>query len=655
MVTATKRAAAIVLVAAGFSGGAGHAQQPAQTVQQDFNAAEALSAGADRIAALTAWQALEPRVAARPRSRAIVLIRKAEVLLALDRRDEAVVALRAGLADLPPEDATLRGDRYRAYLDLAAMAQLSLDYASAVDAYRLAEAAASAPSESLAALRGLIQTATFTDPVAAAAAVGRADALLATTKVDGDLAADFASAKTVLALNRGDLPLATAESMKAVKLLGGLTERTQIRDVPARSNAAIALLLSGRKEEARRYMAMTGAGRIPTGNFDGGAVMTPPDCGGEAGLKPNDMAVVQFSVGDDGSVLVAQPIYAAGGGQVALTFARAVQQWSWTAEQVKAMPPFLRYNTRVEMRCNMEFSRPSVGDGLMADLAAWSATRGAPIPDMPDNAALALPAQRAALAAATPGKELPALVGLVRSPVVPREEKVEFARRALILAQQGKAPPTAQLALDMEARVNATADRWKVTSYRRAVTPLLAQAPYASDPQARAALRLLLADAERQRSDPAAATLLDQVATDFGLAANDPLKVGALIRLASIAQQRGDEAAAKAAFAKSGLAASQCALVDDAPKMLHAGGTFPSTAMEWGFEGWTKTQFDIASDGSVKNSRVIVSYPPFIFTEAGVGTASGLQFAKTFRPDGGLACGATTRRVVFALPQNHTR
>ncbi len=139
-------------------------------------------------------------------------------------------------------------------------------------------------------------------------------------------------------------------------------------------------------------MAMTGAGRVPDGNFDPGAAMMPPDCGGEAGLKPQDMAIVQFSIRDDGTVLLAETIYAEGGGAVALAFAQAARSWSWSVEQVKAIPSFLRYNVRVELRCNLAFPRPSIGDGLMTTLTEWLRAQGQPVPEEPENPAQRLPA-----------------------------------------------------------------------------------------------------------------------------------------------------------------------------------------------------------------------------------------------------------------------
>ncbi|MHA0328429.1 hypothetical protein [Sphingomonas melonis] len=649
-------AIAVLGLAASSSGQAQQApQRPAEsrTVQQDFEAATALSSGTDRAAALAAWEALEKRVADRPRNLGLVLVRKSVVLDAMNRSDESVAAARRGLALLPATDASLRDDRYSAYTNLAHVAHRTLDYASAASFYAQAETQATNPTDKLAALLGQIQTATFTDPAAAAAAATRADALLAQVKADKEVLASFASAKAVLALNRHDLPTATAQAMDAVKDLGGLTNKTDLRDAAARSTAALALLLSGRKDEARRYMAMTGAGRVPAGNFDPGAAMMPPDCGGEAGLKPQDMAVVQFSIRDDGTVLLAEPIYAEGGGAVALAFAQAARSWSWSVEQVKAIPSFLRYNVRVELRCNLAFPRPSIGDGLMTTLTEWLRAQGQPVPDEPENPAQALAGERAALAAARDGlPRLVALVALIRSPVVPREEKQAFAEEALKIAQGAKAPVTGQLGLALEERTNSRADMWGASAYRRVVAPLLDQAPYAANPQARAAIRLLLADKEEPRSDRRAA-LLDQVVKDQALGEHDALRTGALIRLASLAQARGDAVAAKDAFAQSGLSANQCALVGDAPQLRHAGGTFPEEAMSWGFEGWTRTQFDIAADGAVVAPRVIVSYPPFIFTQAGNATAKSFVFSKTYRPAGALACGAATRQVRFRLPSRH--
>ncbi|MBI0474552.1 hypothetical protein D9601_04145 [Sphingomonas sp. MA1305] len=640
-------AAALIAVA-----GQSTAQQAARTVQQDFDAAEALDAGTDKAAALAAWQALEQRVRDRPRSRAIVLVRKSAALLALDRKDEAVTAAQAGLAILPADDASLRADRFQASLNLGRIAMTSLDYATAADWFAKAEATADSARDKIVAALSLVQTATFTDPAAAAAAQTRLDGLVASAKLDRASLGTIAEAKGILSLNRGDIPAAQATFRDAVRAFGGINSNMiDLHDVSVRSDAAIAYLLGGNEDEARRYVALTGAGAKSIGLIDPGVAMVPPDCGGEEGLKPNDMAVVEFSIADDGTARGVRPIYAAGGGKVALAFAQAVRQWSWIPDQVKSMPTFLRYNARVEMRCNLAFPRPSINDQLEAELIAWGRGKGLNFADRPDSPATAIVAQRRALKDAASGGDslatLPALFALIRNPVVPRDERGPAARRALAIAVANGAPATARLDLDLEARTATAADLYRRGNFRRIVEPMLGETPYASDSQARAALRLLLADREsdRVRRD----VILQQVAQDKALAAADPLKVGALIRLASLAQERGDLEAARTTFAASGLAANQCALIDKPPQFAHAGGTYPQEAQRWGMSGWTRTQFDVDPDGRVLNERAIISYPPFVFTKAGVDTIRTARFSKTYRPDGSLGCGALTKGVRFSL------
>lgn len=460
--------------------------------------------------------------------------------------------------------------------------------------------------------------------------------------------------KGLLLLNSGDFRGARAKSTAAVGLLGGLTDRTDLRDVSARSDTAIAALLAGDGEEARRYMALTGAGRLPKGSFDPGVQMRAPECGGEGGLKPNDVAVIEFSVGDDGTVISSTPIYAAGGGSVALEFARAALGWSWTPEQLKSLPPFFRYNVRLEMRCSTAFERPSIGGILRTSMETWLASKGLHLPP-PDQGgdAQSLPRQRAALAAAEAkaGAQafelLPLLSRLMDNGVLPREEKEVIARRALAIADANGVPAMPRLAIDLVVRTSAHAESRHSSVFVRDALPLLDQPLYANDAGARSALRLLIADADERSVGSRTKILLHQVADDPALVANDPMRVGALVRIASIEQQAGDAAAARAAFAQSGLAANQCGIIDSPPRMLSAGGVYPQEAMAWGFEGWTQDQFDVSADGRVVNSRVILSYPPFVFTKAGNKTMENARFAKSFRPDGSLGCGASMQRVRF--------
>lgn len=192
------------------------------------------------------------------------------------------------------------------------------------------------------------------------------------------------------------------------------------------------------------------------------------------------------------------------------------------------------------------------------------------------------------------------------------------------------------------------ADGWRDDDPVKAAEAALA-GRYAQDPDARTAIRMILADATRAK--PAKAIpYLQAVAADRELASTSALRPAALVQLASLEQARGDVAAAKAAFARSGLTADQCSLVDSPPALLRVGGTFPEEAMRWGFEGWTLIQFDIAAEGKVVNERTVLSYPPFVFSEAGAKTIAGARYAKSYRPDGGLGCGGSAQRVRFAMP-----
>lgn len=626
------------------------------SVQQDFEAAVALDAKGDWPVALAAWEKLEARTKPGSRSRGLVLVRKSTALFRLKRSDEAVQSARAGLALLPAADASLAEDRWRAYLQLGAVAANAIDYASADEAFLAAERAAPDTATKLSALLAFVETAVFVDPAAATAALGRIDALAAAGPLDKVAKALIARRHTLLLLNRGDFPAAQIYAMEAVKQLGGLTEHTDTRDVSARSDVAIAALLAGKSDDARRYMAMTGAGRLEKGSFDPAVQMTPPDCGGEAGLKPADMAVIEFSIADNGGVFAVSPIYAAGGGAVAMEFARAARDWSWTPEQVKELPPFFRANARVELRCSTSFERPSIGKLLDGDTRTWLASKGLDVPlETGGSDAAAAPRQRTALAAVeakagpTALAILPALFALADNSVVGREESHLLFGRGRAIAQANGAPPLVRLAFDMRERLSGTADSWHDGVYRRVMTPLLADPVYTANPAARAAVRLLLADNERAGSRQAR-VLLQAVADDAALPANDPMRVGALIRLASAEEATGDKAAARAAFDRSGLTANQCAILDKPPQLVRAGGTFPQEALLWRFEGWTRTQFDVAPDGRVLNERAVLSYPPFVFTKAGTATIAGARYSKTFRPDGGFGCGGLTQQVKFRLP-----
>ncbi len=647
------------LVAGLLAGGTAGAQQPAAkaapTAQQLFDAAVALDGAPDAAAAARAWLALEQRSKPGSRSRAIAQVRRGGALIRAGDRAAAGESLRAGLAALPAADPALAEDRLMARLRLAALALDALDYASAADFYVAAEADAADPSTKLVVLLGQVQAMTFVDPDRARAALARAEAVVAgVTKIDDAARAMVARRQAELLLNTGDFAGAKAAALRAVAASGGLTTRTSLSDVVVRSDAAIALLLAGQPDQARQYMAMTGAGRLPKGEFDPAAEMRAPDCGGEAGLKPDDVAVVEFSIADDGTVQGVAPVYAAGGGRVALEFARTVKEWWWPAERVAAIPAFFRYGARVEMRCSTAFPRPSIDDNVDAQVDRWLTGKGVDLPDAANGPA-ALAAQRAALATAsaaspTSPTTLGALFRLSRNWALPGDERSALYGRAQTIAAAQDAPPVVRLAFD--PAILEGGDRHE---RRRAALIALAASPlYAGDPQTRAILRLMVADRDlaRRSGDQAAMPVLRQIVDDAALPKDDPLKVGALVRIASLEQRAGKVEAARTAFAATGLDAKQCALIDTRPKLVSAPGSeaFPREAQAWGFEGWAQVQFDIGADGRTATPRALLSYPPFIFTAASTNFLKAARFGKTYRPDGEPGCGGTTQRLIFKLP-----
>lgn len=621
---------------------------PVATVQQAFDAATTLDAKGTPAERAAAWHALGDRVKGNRRTVAIVDVREGRALVAAGRDDEGEALVRHGLADLPAADATLREDRYDALLVLGAVAEQRIDYADAAARYAEAERAAETPAERFGAILAQIRTATYTDPDAAVAAVGRADALMATLKVEPGVAAMVRRFHAELLLNRGDTVGAKAQAAAAVKLQGGLTSRTDSEDVSARSDYAIASLILGDSAQAREYMAMTGAGRIPNGVFGRGVDTNVPDCGGEAGLKPADLAVVEFTVADDGRTIGVRPVYAAGGGAVALEFARAVTHWSWTPEQLKDVPIFFRNRVRLELRCSTSFARPSIDAYLDTRLGRWLADQDVEMPPIPAGSeAAALPVERGLLAAAEArsGKEAPTLVPIlhliVRNRVTPRDERHAAATRELAILEARHAPPLVRLGANIAA-VDSLPD------HERAAFQQLASR-YAGDAEAAGALALI--NAERNgRSTTQARAWLQPIAANATLGNDNPIRTAALIRLASLDERAGDPDAARALYAQANIPPESCALIDARPQLLHVGGTFPMEAMHWGFEGWTQIQYDISPAGKVSNARAVIAYPPFVFTKAGIATMVGATYAKTYRPDGQLGCGGETGNVRFRLP-----
>ncbi len=650
-------------IAVALLAGPSMAQPPAAqpSIQQQFEAASAALDADHWTQALALYQQLEARLpATRKRDLALVRVREGIALGQLDREEEAADALRRGLPDLPTNDPSLTSDRFTGLILQAKIEERALDYGGAYKDYLTAEPLVPDLISKTPAIRGLIQTGMFYD---APAALARADAAIAAAAAlkpgDKKLEALFRTMRGRVLLNMKRPAEALKELQHAVDLQGGLTDRVNANDLAARSDLAIAALQSGDDAKAREYLAWTGAGHFKDG-FPMGTGMVPPACGPD--LSPSDVAIVEFSIRDDGTVGASTPIYSSRQGQSALLFAEAVTGWSWQPNELKDIQPLFRALTRMEIRCSTAAEHPSVLAALRRDLDQWLDARGVVPDDVAQgrsDAARLVPLQqeltrREQASGPSSLAILPVLADLASNALVGRDDRHGYLTRALAIARAEKAP--APVLAWIGIRLAASDWSWTRHADTRpaALQALLADPAIAADPHASAAVRLILAEVlyDRKKDKAGLIAALSQVPSTPGLDPNDPLRAAALVRLASAELRAGDADAARSAYARSGLTATQCALMDDRPRLKFSGasaGDFPQEALRWGFEGWVKMEFDLKADGSTTNVRPVVAYPPFVFESAASNILDRTRYEKTFRPDGALGCGGLDQHVRFTL------
>jgi len=624
----------------------------AQTLQQRFDAATAAVDGNRCAEALREFAAIK---ASGPYKRnpflaATVDVREGRCLAQLGRLDEADAAIRRGLPAIAAKGDGFRAEVRAARLALGDIAVARLNYDAAEPEYRAAVDA----SEGVARVGPLLRLSgvlMFDHDGRALAAAGEARTVaMASPDIDKKQIAQVQTQYARVLLNEGRYAEAYKELKEGLAKQGGLSLRVSLSDVATRSDLAIAAVKAKDFDGARQYLAYTGAGRMADSPFVRAAAMDPPVCDPASGLTPADQAVVEFSMTDDGRIAGAQPIYTTGKRAAALAFARAVEDWSWRAEDAAKIPPFFRQVGRVEMRCVKAPEAPALTEPLREAAAASLAAAGAGTPVWEDmSAAAALSLQRAAFAKAQAGGDKPATVqaalALAASPVTDAKE-TEAMLAAARAAATGLPTPVRSYVGLMAARLDGD-------DYRRTARTLLAQPDMAADPLTAATLRLLVAARTTKARPPAdAPQLLQAVVAEDRLPARHPLKTAALLAQANAHAEAGDQAAARAAFERTGLTAEQCALVGLQPAMRSSGGganDYPDAARRFGFEGWVRTEFDVAADGRTVEPRAVIAYPPFLFDEAATGLMRGARFTSSYRPQGALACAGRQQSVIFRL------
>ncbi len=626
---------------------------PEAPLQQRFDWATRAGEQGRCQEAVAQFEAIERTLTApaAPLVKAAIAVRKGQCLLPLGQIDQGETAIRAGLPTLITQGANFRGDVRMAHLALGAVAMARLDYAIAEHDLR----AALALSEGQARVRPLVDLARVTafdgGPQPLAYAQEAIDLLRAredaTTKEGKEQIALAMTIHARILLNQGQVSPAFAELQQSVSLLGGgLTTRISLSDVTARSDLAIAALLDNKPDLARQYLAYTGAGRMKDAPFASARQMDTPDCGAAEGLMPEDMAVIEFSLGEDGAVKRVTPIYSRKGRDVALAFARAVRDWAWTPEDAKAIPAFYRVATRIELRCS---NRGGPREGILSPVSAafWQWT-GVPA-ELEGGDVRALPAARA-LAAGKDGRDrLAAIAWMNTNRFTAYEERERDLEQAVQLAERLDAPAPVKTYLAVTLSKASSKSYFNPAPVRA----LLARPEILADPLSAATARLSIASpAYRYPAPPDADALIDAVIQDDRLPANDPLKISALLQKASFAVRRGDLQTAQASFARTGLTEQQCAIIGPPPALQKTGinsESFPRDAMAWGFDGWVKTEFDIGADGKTQTQRAIIAYPPFVFNKAAVDVVQSTRYEISYRPETKLGCAANQRTINFQI------
>jgi TonB family protein len=629
----------------------------AGTVQEDFNAAQAKLDAGDYPAARTGFAALLERLgASKSRSAMIVRNRLGETMIAMGDVEAAQPLLEAAVAGLPAGIAAAADERATALTQLARAVEEQGKLRQAHEHWQAIIAEKLLPSGSLGLLQariGAARTGQWTQPDAAAKLL---DGLLAEPEsawgspqagISGRLL--VLRLKGQLAMHMGRLDEARRTLDEAGKLAGGTaTLQVNLDDVQLRGDLAVLAWLNKDMARVVRLTAMAGSNMLDDGGRFGGVGDLPP-CAPTGNLAPDAMAVIEFSVRDDGRVLNVRPIYASPGSGPADShpeeeFAAAVHGWSWPADQAKATNPLWRAAIRVEVRC-MTQQPDLITATLVRELEDWFKARGLATPPPAGTAAQTRQQLIAALAAVDAAGNpeaaaaMPLLAALVQNPAHGASETLADAARLDALAERHDAPTYLRFVAQWR-----TKRRGEMAGQFRRLVQLADQRG-----EARAAdyLRMLRLEYSMGGGDESE---LDAIAARHGEA--DPLRTKALLMLSDRAFARGDEATAASALASTGLSPQQCALADVRPQGRNAFLTtddFPREARAWGLSALMRVAHDVTPAGDIANVRVISARPPFAFSEQTVKRMQSWKFKPVLRGTETVGCLGRVQPIRFRL------
>lgn len=639
------------------------AAQPAPASPQDlYNAGQAAfdrhdwPVAIDQLSrALAALKDANPSL-----TRAVINARLARAQLMASRLDDARRTANLAIGLFDAVKITTGDELADCYLVLGEAERYDLRPREAAVAYQRAIALKDPktdPAGLLDARAGLALATMVTDPDTAAKA---ADAILndapSVKAMSPATLAQYETLRGRAELNRGHPKEALDFFKSAISRTGGLSRRITLAQESVRGDAAIATQLLNYEDATHQYLAYSGAGHLPQEDWLSQGSTPLPECGGPLDITPQDTAVVEFAIGENGRVQGAGAVYASRPGEMGVAFARAVRDWRWPPDTVKTLDPFWRAAVRLQLRCDSttaeladSFWRASYGWLVGRDLQVADPAADGPIQGSP--AAAALTDDRAEIAALldrfryhyepkrAPDADLDRLRDLLAKDEAPPEARAVFAYLNALWSH--RRPPNSN-PFQTEARFKA--DRMALA------LPDLDSDPRGARSAAWLRTEMAIAYAEAHDLGLARSILTQVTQLPFRmLAENDDVRRVAVVQLVSLeahVQKAGPEK-------DQGPGPQRCAVVDVKPVATNRTITdelFPREAMRWGFEGYVHESFDIRRDGSVENIRTVMAYPPFVFNKVTERAVAQFRFIPPIGPDGQfIGCVNQAQGVLFRL------
>lgn len=625
------------------------ADEVQQTPQALFNAGQAAFDRSDWPTAIANYRAALATLRPTAPSTAVIHARLASALQQTQQRDAAEAEAKLAIERFAARKITKDDDLSLTYTLLGDLHRGGSDNDLAIAEYQHALTAmvTDAPAALITPRYRLADAAVTADPALSAATL---DTILADpvsfSKISKMDQANIYSVRAMAELNRGQAKLASTYVEKALTLVGRTTTRVNLSQVRIRGDAALIYAKLGNEENVRQYLTYSGAGHLPDGSWLSAAEKNLPVCDGVVG--PQDVAVVEFAIGDNGHVSGAHTVYASRPGPVGAAFAAAVNDWRWQPEALVKLEPFWRASVRVELRCVKRPPAQGLSDPFGDATAAWL-TKAGYDPDIvkrifdPHATAMApVPAAFIALYKADSDRAAAAAATALDAALVAAQAPVDVRAYALFL--------TARPQRTLAGRAYHAALARNLAAARQALGTV------AGADHARAWLQTEYGlELEASNALPAAKAALQPVVAlpTAILPEDDPIRSLAVLHLSLIDKRAGAPALAEQRIAEAGIDAEQCSLLDVRPVARNtdiSSSSFPAEAMRWRFEGNVREAFDIAADGRVEDVRTVLSYPPFVFGPATEKAVAQFRYLPPTLGNQALGCVGQTVNVRFLLP-----